>query len=120
MDKVLIADIGVEGGGVQIFGEKSNGVWSFWTEGTSIDLDENEDEVWRFWSSKPVSSLELVLPNDWVLFHPVEIHPDFLDWFRENYDEAVLSRPQDQRRYHDEHRRWRWLKVLGLCEPDKG
>jgi hypothetical protein len=120
MDKVLIASIGVEGGGAEIYGTQSDAVWSFWSEGSSIDLDENDDEVWRSWSLEPVGSLHLVVPNDWPLFHPVEIHSDFLEWFRENYDEAVLRLPQDQRRYHDEHRRWHWLKVLGVCEPDKG
>jgi len=114
MDKLLIADIGVEGGGVQIFGKKSNSVWSFWSGGTSMDLDENEDEVWRSWSSKPVSSLDLVLPKDWVLFHPVEIHPDFLDWFRAAYDKGRASLPEDQRRYQDEHRHERWSEVLSL------
>ena len=47
MDKVLIADIGVEGGGTMIYGRQLQGVWSFWTEGTSMDLDENDDEVLR-------------------------------------------------------------------------
>ena len=61
MDKVLIADIGVEGGGVTIFGKMSESVWSFWTEGTSMDLDENDDEVWRSWSSEPVSGCSLPL-----------------------------------------------------------
>jgi 16S rRNA (cytosine1402-N4)-methyltransferase len=104
VDKVLIADIGVEGGGTTIYGRHSEGVWSFWTEGTSMDLDENDDEVWRSWSSEPVSSLDLVLPDEWHRFYPVKIHPDFLEWFREAYEKARSTLPEDQRRYHDEHR----------------
>jgi len=114
MDKVLIADIGVEGGGVKIFGKKSESVWSFWTEDTSMDLDENDDEVWRSWSSEPVGSLDLVLPNEWHRFYPVEIHPDFLEWFREAYEKARSTLPEDQRRYHDEHRHGHWMEVLGM------
>jgi len=113
MDKVLIADIGVEGGGVTIFGKKSENVWSFWSEGTSMELDENDDESWRSWSSEPVSSLNLVLPNDWPLFHPAEIHPDFLEWFRDAYEMARAILPEDQRRYQYEHRHRHWLKVFG-------
>jgi hypothetical protein len=71
MDKVLIARIGMEGVGVTIFGKKSESAWLFWTEGVSIDLDENDEELWRSWSSQPVSSLDLALPSEWPLFHPV-------------------------------------------------
>ena len=49
LDKVLIARIAVEGGGVTIFGRKSKGAWLFWTEGNSIDLDENDDETGGSW-----------------------------------------------------------------------
>jgi len=114
MDKVLIANIGVEGGGITIFGKKSESVWSFWTEGTSIDLDENDDEVWRSWSSEPVSSLDLVLPNHWPLFYPVEIHPEFVGWFRDTYEMARETLPDDMRRYQDKHRHGHWQEVLGL------
>jgi len=114
MDKALIADIGVERGGVTIFGKKSESIWLFWTEGTSMDLDENEDEVWRSWSSESVSSLDLALPSDWPLFHPVQIRPDFLDWFRAAYEKARGALPDDVRRYQDEHRHGRWLEVLAM------
>ena len=114
MEKVLIAGIGVEGGGAEIYGTHSDGVWTFWTKGTSIDLDENDDEVWHSWSSEPVTNLDLVVPKDWTLFHPIEVHSDFVEWFRENYDEAVLNLPEEQRRYQEKHRHGRWLNVLGM------
>ena len=57
MDKVVIAGMGVEGGGVTVYGRRAGGVWSFWQEGSSMDLDENDDEVWREWSSDPVPDL---------------------------------------------------------------
>jgi hypothetical protein len=114
VDKVVVADIGVEGGGATIYGTQRDGIWSSWQEGTSMDLDENDDEIWRTWSSEPVSSLELVLPNDWHRFYPVEIHADFLEWFRGAYNKARASMPRDQRRYHDRHQHLRWLEVLKL------
>ena len=71
MDTPLIAEIGMEGGGVTIFGRNSKGAWLFWTEGTSMELDENDDEIRRSWSSDPANDLELVLPGDWPPFHSV-------------------------------------------------
>ncbi len=110
MDKVLVA----EGGGTTIYGGQSEGVWTFWTEGTSMDLDEDDDEVWHSWSSEPVSSPDLVLPKDWPMFFPSKIHPDFVRWFRSNYDNVRASLPEDHRRYQDKHRHGQWLNVLDL------
>jgi len=115
MDKLRIADIGVEGGGVTIFGRKSESIWLFWTEGTSMDLDENDDDVWRLWSAEPVSSLDLVLPGDWPLFQPLQIQPDFLDWLRAAYRKARGTLRKDVRRYQGGHRHERWLEVLGMA-----
>lgn len=114
MDKEIIADIGVEGGGVTIFGRISKGVWSFWTEGTSIDLDENDDEVWRSWSSEPVSSLDVLVPKDWPVFYPSMIHPEFVTWFRDAYEKARSILSEDQLRYQNNHRHGRWSEVLGM------
>jgi hypothetical protein len=114
MEKLLIAEIGVEGAGIWIYGSQSEGVWSFWTEGTSMDLDENDDEVWRSWSSEPERSLDLVVPHNWPIYYPSKIHPNFLDWFRANYDKVRASMPNDQHQYEDKHRHGHWLKVLGL------
>jgi hypothetical protein len=72
MNKVVVAEIGMEGGGLTIFGCQSAGHWRFSTQGTTIDLDEHDDEIWRSWSSESVESLELVLPQEW----PVLSHED--------------------------------------------
>ncbi len=92
MDKVLIADLGLEGGGATIYGRQQHGTWFFWLEGTSMDLDENDDEIWRSWSSQPVQDLSLVLPKEWPLFYPSKLNPEFFDWFRKNYDKHVRNR----------------------------
>ena len=114
MDKVLIAKMGFEGGGITIYGRQPEGAWSFWTEGSSIDLDENDHEVWSSWSSEPVSSLDLVVPRDWPVWHPVRIHPEFAGWFRANYDRVRAALPEDQRRYQGEWRHGPWVAVLGV------
>ena len=79
-----------------------------------MDLDENDDEVWRSCSSEPVGDLDLVVPKDWLMFHPVTIHPEFVEWFRARYNAALLTLPQTQRLYHEEHRHRHWQKVPGL------
>jgi hypothetical protein len=117
VERVRIAEIGIEGGGRTVYGRQSHGIWSFWAEGTSMDLDENDDEVWRAWTSEPVPDLALVLPRDWSLFHPGTIHPDFLGWFRRNYDAARQIVPEHLRRYQAEHPHHSWLRVLGLASP---
>ena len=84
--------------------------------GRFIDLDENDDEIWSSWSSDGVNDLELVLPADWALFCPVQIPPDFLDWFRAAYEKARGTLTVDARRYQVEHRHGRWLDVLGMSD----
>src|SRR5262245_14073495 len=83
VDKVLVTRLGIEGGGAELFGRLKDGVRCFWTEDTSMDLDENDGEVWRAWSSEPLACLEYVPPRDWTLSFPIEIHPDLAAWFRE-------------------------------------
>jgi hypothetical protein len=112
-DKILVADIGVEGGGLSIYGRESGGTWSFWKEGSSMDLDENDDEIWRAWSSDPVPDLGLLLPEEWPLFHPLSIHPAFLPWFRQAYEKAGATVRPDLRPYQEQHRHHHWIEILG-------
>ena len=58
MIKVIIAEFGMEGGGVTIFGNQSERGGTFWTEGISVVHDENDDEVWHSWSCEPVSDFD--------------------------------------------------------------
>jgi hypothetical protein len=86
MDKVVIAGMGLEGGNVTIYGRRVDGVWSFWQEGSSMNLDENDDEVWRGWSTDPVPELSLALPGQWWKMCPTEVHPEFVSQLRGEYE----------------------------------
>jgi hypothetical protein len=110
MDKIKVADIGVDGGGITIYGRHVEGVWSFWTEG----LDENDNEVVRIWSSEPVADLSLIVPSEWTIYHVLEIHPEFLGWFRERYEEARTSLSPDLREMQAEFQHRQWAMILGL------
>lgn len=52
VEKETVLELGVEGGGATIFRTRSDtGEWHFHVEGSSMYLDENDDEVWRSWST---------------------------------------------------------------------
>lgn len=102
---IAVAELGVEGGGVIIYGRRDGDAWSFWQEGTSMCLDGNYQEDWRSWSSKPVSELVLALPENWWQMYPVRIHPDFSAEMHANYLAQVaggeLSSSELQSRWLD-------------------
>jgi hypothetical protein len=112
-DRILVASLGLEGGGADIYGRQTGGVWTFWLGGSTIDFDENDDETWRWWTSPPVQSLDLAVPKDWPLFSPIAIHPDFVPWFRAAYEEARQALPEHMRPFHDRNLHPEWLRYLG-------
>jgi hypothetical protein len=103
MEKVIVVDLGVEGGGATIYGDQNEGVWSFWQEGSSLSLDENDDECWTNWRTDPVSDLEQALPGAWLMMYPMKIQPAFLPWFLTQYEARRADLPEEERRIHDEH-----------------
>ncbi len=115
--KVVIACMGTDGGGITIFGRQVAGVWSFWTEGTTIDLDANDLEIWRSWESEPVADLAPLLPENWPLFYAETIHPEFVTWFRQAYEPARWLVPKHLIEYQQRHPHHRWMAVLGLGDP---
>ena len=114
MDKMLVAEIGLEGGGTTIYGRQDEGVWSFWEEGSSWGLDENDEEVVWSWSSEPVANLGPLVPPDWPMYYALTIHPDFIGWFREHYEGARASLRPDLKAMHAEHQHRRWGQVLEI------
>ncbi len=112
MDKITVADIGVEGGGLTIYGKQAGSSWTFWTEGTSWGLDENDDEECRSWTTEPVADLNSVLPANWPLFFPVEIHPEFKGWFRDHYEKACSTLREDLKEHQIEHPGNEWRGIL--------
>jgi hypothetical protein len=63
MVKVLVAKLGVEGGGLSIYRREDDGSCAFRAEGSSWGFDEQDDEVVRSWSSEPLADLGLVVPG---------------------------------------------------------
>ncbi|MGP0066842.1 MAG: hypothetical protein ACLQGP_25035 [Isosphaeraceae bacterium] len=112
MEKIVVVSLGVEGGGATIYGEQTGTLWSFWQEGSSLCLDENDDEAWSNWRTEPVSDLEQALPDGWLMMFPIKLHPEFLPWFRAQYEGQRKKLPAEHRRIHDEHVASDWLRIL--------
>jgi hypothetical protein len=79
----LVLELGLEGGGLSVYRTPAgSGGWLFHVAGSTIDLDENDDEAWRSWGTEPFPSLSETLRSvakdgSWVLFFPITIHPAF-------------------------------------------
>ena len=114
MEKVRVAELGMEGGGCSIYGRQAEGSWSFWREGSSLDLDEDDEEVVRSWTSEPVPDLGLAVPKEWPLYHVLNIHPEFVAWFRDNYEAAKDSLGPSLGEMQGKSTHRRWAKGLGL------
>src|SRR5688572_11900928 len=82
-EKELVLKLGVEGGGATIYRRPvGSGGWQFHVEGTSMFLDENDDEDWRSWTREPVPTIRDALRSiaeggSWVFFHPISVHPEY-------------------------------------------
>ena len=120
-DKQIVLDLGVEGGGATIFRTTlASGRWEFHVEGSSMDMDENDDEVWRSWESPPYISIEEAIQSiskggDWVLFYPRFVHPDYRTAVWELVQKTVQRRRlYDKKTWTDVRREW-WRK---LCHPE--
>ncbi len=119
MDKVLVVVVGLEGGGVYVYGRQKDGIWSFWVEDSYMVLDEDLNDSWQGWVSDPVEDLSLAMPPSWPLNSPREINPVFLDWFRNKYDEACSQLAEHCQRSHRQggHRKWMWM-LNGKTDED--
>ena len=79
----LVLELGLEGDGLSVYRTPTGSCdWQFRVAGSTIDLDENDDEAWRSWGTEPFPSLSETLRSvakygSWVLFFPITIHPEF-------------------------------------------
>ena len=82
-EKELVLELGVEGGGATVYRTpRASGGWQFHVEGTSMFLDDNDEEGWRSWTSDPVPTIQDALRSiaedgSWVLYHPRSVHPEY-------------------------------------------
>lgn len=77
MEAIFIAKLSAEGGGCTVYGRQEEGVWSYWYDGSSMHLDENDEDIWLPWSSEPVPNLVDALPQSWWRMWVLSVNPDF-------------------------------------------
>ncbi|QJX01176.1 DUF6508 domain-containing protein [Frigoriglobus tundricola] len=123
-DKEMVLQLGVEGGGATVFRKPVGaGDFEFYVDGSSMDLDENDDEVWRSWESQPYLRIEDAvrsISNDgsWVLFHPISIHPDYRTSVWELVQETARTLPDELNHLWDDRRRTKWQHLCHEQETE--
>jgi hypothetical protein len=99
-DKEQILELGVEGGGATVYRTRlPSGGWQFHVEGSSMFLDENDDEDWRSWSSEPVQNFEEAVSSiaddgSWVFYYPISVHPEYRTAVWELAQDAASKLPE--------------------------
>jgi len=118
-EKELVLKIGVEGGGADLFRTPlDSGGWQFHVEGSSMYLDEQDNEEWRSWRSQPFLSIEEALRSvatdgSWVSFCPMEVHPEYRTTVWELAQDVASKLPKESReRWKRRSQDWQ-----GLCYP---
>lgn len=115
-NKEIVLELGVEGGGANIFRTRSRtGDWQFHVEGNAMDVDENDEEVWRSWCTEPVSNIEDALravadDGCWVLSWPTKIHTEYRSIICELVEAAVSKLPPESSQVANRQMaEWQWL-----------
>jgi hypothetical protein len=115
-EKELVLQLGVEGGGADIYRTPlAAGGWKFHVEGSTMFLDDNDDEDWRSWIGKPVEAIEQALQSvakdgSWACFYPIKVHPEYRTTVWELVLRAAASLPEGLSRGW-EHSRYRWQEL---------
>jgi hypothetical protein len=109
----LVLELGLEGGGLSVYRTPAgSGGSQFHVVGSTIDLDDNDDEAWRSWGTEPFPSLSEALRSvaqdgSWVLFFPIMIRPEFRTsvW---QLAQDVAENLDDRQKKHWSHRVESW------------
>lgn len=115
-DKEKVLKLGVEGGGATVFRTSiASGSWAFQVEGNSMDMDENDDEVWRSWESPAYTSIKEAIQSiskdgEWVLFYPISVHPEYRAAVWELVQETACNLRDHLKHLWNDRRREQWQR----------
>jgi len=91
----LIFHWGLEGYGAEIYRITEIGKVRFLMRYSSMDMDENDYEIWRYGEVKYTSFEdywnEFVSQEHWLHYHPIFLHPEYKPFVRE----YLTNIPQD-------------------------
>lgn len=112
-EKEKVLDLGVEGGSATIYRMPlATGGWQFHVEGSSIYLDENDHEGWRYWTGEPMQTIQDAVRSvtgdgQWLFFVPHFIHPEYRMVVWEMVQETASMLSGERRRWW-KSRTWKW------------
>lgn len=125
-NREVILEIGCEGGGATVFRSVTGNGIVYVVESTSMGLDENDDEEWHSWSDPPRTSLgeaveSIARDDEWILFHPISIHPDHCSevWSLVNAASKRLVERRPDLANGLKRRAERWQRVCNVKETSR-
>lgn len=117
-EKEVVLELGLEGGDATIFRTRlPSGEWQFHVEGTSMFLDDNDDETWRSWQAEPVANLMAAIQSigedgSWVSYMPIRVHEAHRQAVWEATQQLACELPERLRRlWKDRKAEWQRLSL---------
>jgi len=114
----MLIYLGLEGGSLTLFRRRIEvNRWEFWRETRSIDMDENDDEVWRTHIFASVPSWESLIEQigtEWIVYVPRKIQPEYRDLIRMAIRKRIPQLNEHLSAYWRERAQERWREALHL------
>lgn len=91
----IVFELGFEGGGIEVTRfTTADGKVYFRNSGTSMRLDDNDDEEWVNWEGEPTTSFEgalreMKMGKDILCIVPIQLHRDYRDQVRRCIEEIL-------------------------------
>lgn len=99
----VVFELGFEGGGIEVTRyTTADGKAYFRNSGTSMRLDENDDEEWVNWEGDPTTSFEGALRDmkvgkDILCIVPIQLHRDYRDQVRRHIEDILAEITDEDR-----------------------
>lgn len=111
-EPIKVVRLGAEGGGAEIMATVKKGVWSFWQEGSFMDFDKDDNEIWRKFKTDPVGSIGEVIEDEWWFYYPRDPHPAFVPSLRDWYQDAFEKLSETDKQKHSEFQAREWQEMF--------
>lgn len=115
--KEKIFQYGVEGGGETLYKDEENGSIIFHTQGSSLSLDDNDEEQIKKWK-RTYKNFEdfwntYIKNEKWFWFYPVFIHPDVRDVVKKEL-EKLKDNP-----IYNAHAKYNWKRAVKIVTDEQ-
>ena len=115
--EVVVVDFPAEGESCSVVARKTAEGWRYRWVYSSIwsDADAEFLGIIPHDESPEATSIEEVLPEQWITMRPDRVHPDWLAWFQKAVADAVAALSDVKERRQAKRR---WQQALGGPRPD--